>query len=1041
MRRCGFDGRKSWMTYIFAVVAALAGGVASAQPARDDVAATVAGLSGGSGAPRIAQTPDGDLRYLGAPAGGGFAAAGGSPAEAARAFLLGNGSSFGVRSANVDFAPLREKTVDGRTYVRLQQTCQGLPVFGAEAVVQVGKGNRIESALVDILRRTGGFDGGRRSLTPALDAAGAEEIALNAAKETAPGNLMAVADPPQLLIYAPEVVGNTGEPVLAWSLVVQSALPGAFKERILVDAQKGELALRFSLIQSAKNRQIFDSNNTSANPGTLARSEGGPASGVSDVNLAYDYYGDTYDFLQTNHGRDSIDNAGYTLSATVRYCDPDAACPFENAFWDGSRMYFGQGFAAADDVVAHELAHGFTQYESNLIYLNQSGALNESFSDVWGEFVDQSNGAGTDTPAVKWLMGEDVPGFGAIRNMKDPTTFGDPDRTCSPNFYEGSADNGGVHINSGVSNKLCYLLTDGDTFNGQTVTAMGIPLVADLYYEVQTNLLTSSSDYLDFYNALTQAAINLGLNATQQANIEAACLAVEITASTSCVLPPPPPANDDCAAAVPVTLNTLYTGELGGATGASPQTCGGFPLGDFNDVWYTFAPPSTGLYTVSLCGSGFTDTTLFVFTGTCASNTVVACDDESCGIAGLGVPSTITTTLNQGTTYLIRVAGYAGSGGPYALVVLSGDGSGGDTCDSSVTGMLDNFSPRFDRRSDVLTDTACDAFSFDSAFNDMAYAAFAFHADAAGLLSASVALSGTSIVDSTLFLYCGSFDPDAPEENLIAWNDDDGLSYLSAFDPADGLALQANTTYWLVVSTYLGSSGGLLLDSGDFELCLGEGFTFGPAQSTGDPCALLTCPPFDAQGSGFYAYLSVLLSNPLSYETEDIDGLGIPEAFEVALAEAILCEGRAAWSADAQCVFGANLETLADEPGYAALQGYDDVIAAMLATSSEMKTLLGTVLGLTGDYAVFNSGAKLGAEDLSPGGDPDQDGYTNLDEYLNVLADGGGEEEYVTAALNPLLDGSSASVAALPAAGIAGAAALAALLLPAALRALRRPRD
>jgi hypothetical protein len=190
-------------------------------------------------------------------------------------------------------------------------------------------------------------------------------------------------------------------------------------------------------------------------------------------------------------------------------------------------MYFGQGFSAADDVVAHELTHGVTQYESGLIYSYQSGAINESFSDMWGEWVDLVNGAGNDSPAVRWLEGEDLP-IGAIRDMADPPAFGDPDRMGSPLWYTGSGDNGGVHTNSGVGNKLCYLLTDGDTFNGYTIAGMGISMAADLFYECQTNLLTPTSQYHDLYLALTQAAINLGLSPAERDNVEHACLAVEI---------------------------------------------------------------------------------------------------------------------------------------------------------------------------------------------------------------------------------------------------------------------------------------------------------------------------------------------------------------------------------------------------------------------------------------------------------------------------------------------------------------------------------
>ncbi|HEY5668383.1 MAG TPA: M4 family metallopeptidase, partial [Anaerolineales bacterium] len=200
--------------------------------------------------------------------------------------------------------------------------------------------------------------------------------------------------------------------------------------------------------------------------------------------------------------------------STVGYC-PSGPCPFLNAFWDGIQIYYGQGFASVDDVVGHEMTHGVTQYESGLFYYMQSGAINESLSDVWGEFIDLTNGKGNDADGVRWLVGENLP-IGAIRNMKDPTAspFYDPDKISSSYYYcttgdWDAGDYGGVHSNSGVNNKAAYLMTDGGSFNGKTVTGIGITKVAKIYYEVQTNLLTSASDYQDLYDGLLQACANL----------------------------------------------------------------------------------------------------------------------------------------------------------------------------------------------------------------------------------------------------------------------------------------------------------------------------------------------------------------------------------------------------------------------------------------------------------------------------------------------------------------------------------------------------
>ncbi len=139
----------------------------------------------------------------------------------------------------------------------------------------------------------------------------------------------------------------------------------------------------------------------------------------------------TYDFLKNNFGRDSLDDAGLPLISLVRYCP--GTCPYDNANWDGKQMTYGDGYATADDVVGHELDHGFTQFSSNLYYYFQAGAINESLSDVFGELIDLTDGRGTDTQAVRWQLGEDLPAeVGVIRDMKDPTIFGNPDRTGSP---------------------------------------------------------------------------------------------------------------------------------------------------------------------------------------------------------------------------------------------------------------------------------------------------------------------------------------------------------------------------------------------------------------------------------------------------------------------------------------------------------------------------------------------------------------------------------------------------------------------------------
>ena len=256
------------------------------------------------------------------------------------------------------------------------------------------------------------------------------------------------------------------------------------------------------------------------------------------ANAAHKYAIGTYNFYSTKHLRNSIDNGGMVITSTVNYC-PIFYCPYPNAFWNGEQIVYGSAYdyPLADDVVAHELTHGVTQYESNLFYYYQSGAINESFSDLWGEYYDQTNGQGTDTFGVKWQIGEDVSGLGAMRSMSNPPLFGDPDRITSSlyekkPYYDPYWDNGGVHTNSGVNNKAVFLMVDGGTFNGRTVTALGWDKVGAIYYEVQTNLLASGADYSDLYYALQQACTNLigqkGISADDCTEVRDAVDAVEM---------------------------------------------------------------------------------------------------------------------------------------------------------------------------------------------------------------------------------------------------------------------------------------------------------------------------------------------------------------------------------------------------------------------------------------------------------------------------------------------------------------------------------
>jgi len=499
----------------------------------------------------------GKVRFMGAAPGQPMAqpvalAAGGPRSEAARGFLSAYGALFGLTDQAQDLVIMREAAPDAqRSFVRFQQVYQGIPVLGGELIVQVDPANNIPSASGEILPDIS------LSTTPALEAATAVQTALAAIAKwhsAEPSDLLVTT--PELWIYNPVLTEpGSGVTRLVWRLEVTSASGLPIRELILIDAQRGSVALHFNQIDTALNRTVYDNQNTRSSNLALyppVCTEGNCPGSGNDYNFAYAFAGDTYDFFLGYHGRNSLNGAGMPVISTVRYCPPLSTgdpCPYPNAFWNGVQMVYGQGYANADDVVGHEMTHAVTDYESRLFYFYQSGAINESFSDVWGEFIDQTNSYDGSGGNVQWMHGEDL-ADGAGRNMQDPPNppypcvipdcsgaqnARQPDKMSSAYYYTGTSDNGGVHINSGLGNKAAYLMTQGGTFNGQTVTGLGITKVAKIYYEVQTNLVTSGADYADLYDALYQACLNLvgtaGITSDDCQQVRAATLAVEMNQS------------------------------------------------------------------------------------------------------------------------------------------------------------------------------------------------------------------------------------------------------------------------------------------------------------------------------------------------------------------------------------------------------------------------------------------------------------------------------------------------------------------------------
>jgi bacillolysin len=474
------------------------------------------------------------------------------PQDPAMALAQRYGPEFGLKDAERQLTQVdKHQKANGQLTVKYQQQHENVPVMGGELIVNTDGDGNLYSINGEVSPDL------TLSTKPTIPAEQARQAALRAmAKWYQKTEDDFVATEPALWIYDESLLQPSTQPAeLVWRMEVTAKDTGLpVRELVLVNAQRGSISLHFNQVDtewklsqpadhvpatstpelpyqdrgsrvyegtvaltSAPQVRTYTANNTSSLPGTFLCDQTDPncTAGDAYAKAAHKDAIGVYNFYASKYLRDSLDNNGMTIISTVNYCDPYDGCPYDNAFWDGTQIVYGsaRNYPMADDVVAHELTHGVTQYESNLFYYYQSGAINESFSDLWGEYYDQvGNVTASDTPAVRWLMGEDA-GI-VVRDMSNPPAYGDPDKMTSPLYQKLTIndlnwDNGGVHQNSGINNKAVYLMVDGATFNGKTVTPLGWEKTGAIYYEAQTNLLTSGADYSDLYYALQQACTNL----------------------------------------------------------------------------------------------------------------------------------------------------------------------------------------------------------------------------------------------------------------------------------------------------------------------------------------------------------------------------------------------------------------------------------------------------------------------------------------------------------------------------------------------------
>ncbi|MBK7143191.1 MAG: peptidase M4 family protein [bacterium] len=461
---------------------------------------------------------------------GRFVVPGSTVEEKAVAFISSRPDLFKLNSASQELLLTRQATDQlGQEHLRFQQRFQGLRVWGKETIVHFREDQSIYLVGGQLIPTPS------LATSPAVDMATAEATARAILADSLVGESINANS--ELLIYP----DRSGTSHLAWLVTITGGERSAIRWRVFVDARSGRELFKYNDIHF-DGPAVGTGVDVNINTRTLQTYQFGPDYKLVDASrpmyqapitnydgvvITYDNYlgsgpittdpndnnnfndntslraavsghyysGLTYDYFQSNFGRNSLDDNGMSIICSVH--DPTYT---NNAFWNGISVNFADGdgttykpFSGSLDVVAHELAHGVTEHTANLIYSFESGTLNESFSDVFGAMVDTAN----------WLMGEEIritsPGF--LRNLEDPHQGPNPARF--PFGYQPAhlseyvvltidTDNGGVHINSGIPNRAAFIAS----------TAIGRDKTAQIWYRTLTTYLTPGSS-LNFWSSMT----------------------------------------------------------------------------------------------------------------------------------------------------------------------------------------------------------------------------------------------------------------------------------------------------------------------------------------------------------------------------------------------------------------------------------------------------------------------------------------------------------------------------------------------------------
>jgi thermolysin len=544
--------------------------------------------------------------------------------------------------ANADDLKVKKVEIDElkMAHTRVHQSINDIPVWEGEAIVHLKSDGEL-SDITDNLK-----EGLAINTEPNLSA----EDALRIARGKSRGGSKVITEEPtiNLWIYRGETRDHLAYRVEMPRLdgTNETAIPVVF-----VDAQTGEKIFEYNNLQTATAPSLYSGTvtiDTSSaggtfymedltrkmgtfnmnNTGSTLTGTGGTQSrysGADDVWSATTeragvdaHYGaaKTFDYYQNVHGRNGINGsggpgttaAGANSAVSLITSRVHFGSNYNNAFWNSNKMTYGDGNGTSFsplvslDIAGHEMTHGVTQYSANLTYANESGALNESMSDVFGAMVE-SYARGGVINADTWKIGEQcyTPSTAgdALRYMDNPHLAGnggytgddDPDHYSER--YTGTGDSGGVHINSGIGNKAFYLAVAGGThhLSGVTVTGMEATDASKIWYRALTVYMTSGTNFAGARTAMLNAATDLyGASSAQYNTIATTWCAVGVGACPTTPTPTPTATPTPTPGGSELLVNGGFEGSaspwVGSGTGYFYTTTGSYPHGGTGYIYF-----------------------------------------------------------------------------------------------------------------------------------------------------------------------------------------------------------------------------------------------------------------------------------------------------------------------------------------------------------------------------------------------------------------------------------------------------------------------